>query len=64
MEDAEQVQLVRVDPCKRLELFLRIHNKARETLRLIPNQEYFLYPVLFTCQQAASLQRSVTIHVF
>jgi hypothetical protein len=64
MEDAQQIQPVGIDPRKSPELFVRFHDKARGTLRLIPNQDYVLHPVLFACQQSTRFQRSMAIHTF
>jgi hypothetical protein len=43
VEDAEQVQPVRVDPFKRFKLLIGIHHESHGTLGLIPYEQYTLH---------------------
>ena len=63
VEDADQLQPVRIDPLEGLKLFIGVHDEPGRTLSLIADEDYFFDPSLFPGQQTARLERGMLNNV-
>ncbi len=63
MEDADDFKVMGLDPIECLELLLRIHPKPHWTLGLVLDQQNYLNPIVFPCQQPAGFQRCLGLDI-
>ncbi len=61
MEDGKQIQPIRLDPFKCLQLPNWIHHESHRTLRLILHHQNRLYTGAFARQKTARLKRKLSI---